>query len=1066
MEVDAPDLTFQPELIGREEEFKKLVERFERAKKGNGSTIFIAGEAGVGKTRLVNEFLDFAEDEETKIIKSRCWTESIEPLKPIKDGLRDTDLYHLISDEPPPKVLAAYLINDDGILVSKAKRKNADEDIDHDIFSSMLKVVKEFVKDSLSMMGREETGELNSIGYGDYNILIQSLEGISLATVIEGGKNEFLIDDMKEKLSGKPDELEDWNGDMSEVENIESELQWFIDSGKYDGEFLVEDPEIKQENIFDNVLLGLQRLSSEQPVVLFIDDLQWADPTSLKLIHYLSRNTKDDKILILGAYRSKDMVSKPEGETYQLKPALQEMKREDLFDHILLERLEKSDVERLIEKTLGEMGLEERMVNDIYQECEGNPFFLLELLRKLVEEGHLVKKENKWKVKKTFKEVQIPEKVYDLVVRRLDRLTEEQRKLLETASIVGEEFKSDVLVNLTGMDRVKLLKNLNEIERSYDLVRSINKKYRFDHSKIRDVLYNGMNEELRCEYHRMIAETYEELYTDEEESMLDQVGRHFYKANDERAGKYLMKAGVLAKEKYANEEAEKLYRYSIDVLEEREKLKEAYESLGDVHNLMGKYDQALDEYESALELVESTVEEADLHSKIAKIYEEQGEFDKSLKICENSLEKIRKDIEESSVTEEKIRLLGVKGWAFLRKGEYDKAEKAWREGIKIAEEFGDDKEIAQTRHDIATINFRRGAYDKALELLEEALQIRRGLEDEKTLASSLNNIGVVCQNKGDLDKSLEHFEESLEISRKIGDKRGISMSLNNIGMVYRDKGKLDSSLEHYKKSLEIDKKLGDKSGIGRSHNNIGELYRDKGDLDKSLEHLEKGLKIKKKLGDKRGIVMTLNNIGAVYSDKGELEKSLERHEESLEISKEIGDKRGVADSLNYIAKMYRYKGKIEKAQKHIEESLDICSEIGSKRLYIENLCELAKAHLEKGRYDNAFQKAEKAIELATKMDTKPERGRTRGVLGIVYREKRELEKAKKEFREAEKLLENSGLKIDLEKVRYEHALLFVRLGEVEKAEESLNEAFESFKKRDMKLWAEKCEEALKDLDDY
>ncbi|MEF8873756.1 MAG: tetratricopeptide repeat protein [Candidatus Thermoplasmatota archaeon] len=973
--------SFQTGFAGREDELESLESYFQEAVEGEGSTVFISGEAGVGKTRLVEELIEEAKERNAKIIKGKCLSDSLDPLMPVREALRDADLGHLLSEDPPPKVKAAYLINDAGLLAAKAERK--DTDLDPDIFVSMLSAVERFVQDSLSMMDEEKASDLNTIGYGEHDILVQTVDTFSLACVIEGRKSEFLIEDMRKPLAKANRILTDWQGDMEEAEKVAPEVEWFIESGKYDGEYLVDEPEIKQENLFENVLLGLQRLSSEQPILLFLDDLHSADPTSLKLIHYLSRNTKDDKVLILGTYRPEDIVERTDGEVHQLKTAMQEMNREGLFEKIELERLDEPDVEEFIKKTLGRIELEDEVVKKLYEECEGNPFFLLELLRDLVEKGHLENEEGAWKAEETLEEVHIPEKVYDLVVRRLDRLMEEQRELLESASVVGEEFESDVLGNVTGMNRVKLLKKLNEIERTHNLIRSIKKKYRFDHSKIREVLYNGLNEELQREYHRIVAKSYKELYKDDIEIVAGKIGQHYYKANDERAGKYLLRAGERARERYANEEAEMFYEDSIDILEEEDRLKKAYEALGDVHELMGKYEDAFKEYERASDLVEKPGKKADLHGKMAKIYQQQGEFDKSLETCEKGLGLVEEHINESTAAEDKLWLLDVKGWSFYSMGEYDRVEEAWREGVRIAEEAGDDKEIAHALHNLGSLYIRRGEYDKALELLDETLQIREEIGDEEGLSDPLNNIGVVYKDKGELDKSLEHYEESLEISRKIGDQEGIGTSLNNIGNVYRQKGELDRALEHY--------------------------------------------------------------------------------EESLEISREIGAKEGIAESLKNVAKVYRHKGQIEKSKEYIEESLDICSKIGNKQVSIETLCELAEARKEEGQHDAALQNAKRAVELSTEMGAKQKEGRSRRVLGMVYRKKDELERAEKEVKKAEKSIEDSSLNIDLPKVTYEHALLFVESGEVKRAEEYLNEARDSFRKSGMELWAEKCEESLKDL---
>ncbi len=1024
MEEEPLHLSFKPELIGRDAELERLIGLFQRSKEGRGSTVFVSGEAGIGKTRLVNELLTSAEDQGAKIIQGRCWTDSLEPLMPVIEGLREADLYHLISDEPPPKVLAAYLINEAGILVAKAEREDVGDETDPDIFSSMLKLVQDFVKDSLSMMGREEKGELNSIGYGDYNILIQSLEGISLAVVIEGSKSEFLIDDMKERLYGKAKELKDWDGDLDEVKETESEMEWFIESGKYEGEYIVDDPKIKQENLFDNVLLGLQRLSSERTVLLFLDDLHQADPSSLKLLHYLSRNTKDNKVMIVGTYRPEDIVERYDGEIHQLKKTLQEMNREGLFQEIRLKRLKETDVEDFMEDILGNIELKDEVVKKLYNECEGNPFFLLELLRNLVEENHIVKDEEEgvWRAEKALEEVHTPAKVYDLVVRRLDRLVEEQRELLECASVVGEEFQSEVLGVMTGMNRIKLLKNLNEMERTHNLIYSIKRKYRFDHSKIREVLYNGLNEELQREYHRMVASSYEELYDEDKEGVMDEIGLHYYKADDKEAGNYLLKAAESAKERYANDEAEMFYEYSIEMLEDEDKLKDAYEGLADIYKLKGEYDDSFEEYERALDLARDPNEKAGLYGKMAKIYEEESDYDKSLEICEKGLGLVE-DLDDPEIIENELKLLGVKGWAFLRMGNYDGAEEAWRKSLKIAEEVGNDRERAHALHDIGTLYLRRGEYDKALTQLNEALQLKEEIGDEEGLGNSLNNLGVLYDYKGELDRGLEHYEESLEIWKKIGEKRGIGMALNNIGSAYRDKGEIDRSFENYQESLEISRKIGEKQSIAISLNNIGTAYRDKGDLKKSLEH----------------------------------------HEKSLEISKMIGEKRGAAESLNNIAKVFWFQGEKEKCKRCLDESLEICFEIGSKQVSIENLCLLAEFYIGEEDHHLALQNAEKAVELSTEMGVRPKEGKSRRVLGMVYRKKGEPERADQEFKRAEKALRDSGRKIDQPKVIYEHALLFKDLDEQKRAEGYLTDALEAFDERGMMLWVDRCKKALKEL---
>ena len=118
---------------------------------------------------------------------------------------------------------------------------------------------------------------------------------------------------MRDILADIGNDLVSWSGNMSETKDIEPKISMLIDCGKYDGKFLVDDPKIKQENLFDNVLLGIQRSSIDKPTLLFLDDLQWADVTTLNLLHYLARNIKQNRILVLGTYRPEDIIQSRDG---------------------------------------------------------------------------------------------------------------------------------------------------------------------------------------------------------------------------------------------------------------------------------------------------------------------------------------------------------------------------------------------------------------------------------------------------------------------------------------------------------------------------------------------------------------------------------------------------------------------------------------------------------------------------------------------------------------------------------------------------------------------------------
>jgi len=741
------------------------------------------------------------------------------------------------------------------MLIAKAER--GEMEIDSDIFASMLRAVGAFVHDSLSMMGKEGGMGLNSLGYEKYKILVQTLDKTSLAIVIEGNESEFLIEDMKDTLAEIGNRFDEWTGDVDEVDDIIHKISWYIDSGKYDGKFLVDDPKIRQENLFDNVLMGIQRLSVEKTLIVFLDDLQWADPSTLTLLHYLSRNIKGFGILLLGTYRPEDMVETPGGQPHQLELTMQNMSREDLWEKVELKRLGAEDTGRVIESMLGNVKFDHEFYQKVFKETGGTPFYVLEVVKLLVaEECICPDEEGTWMLVSELDSLDIPSKVYDVVKRRLDRLLKEQRDILECASVIGDEFQSDVVGNITGMNRIQLLRNLGEIEKTHKLIHSFEKKYVFDHSKIREVLYNGIIDELKQEYHRIVADTLVELFGEKVDDVVTDVAHHYFEARDEKAAEYLIKAGDKAKEQYANEEAIKFYRNAFGLLKDEKGLR-ILESQADLENLIGKYTEAIENFRAGMEIARDDETKARLLRKVAISYDKMGDRDNSLEALTSAAETIR-DVESA----EQGRILVSKGNFHYRSGDFDSAISIFHEAMKIFDrKESDEKDMGDLLRSIGNIHLSKGEYDDALRYYEQGLAIMEKAGNQHGIAAILSNIGIVHIYTGDLQKSLDVYGKSLDILKKIGVKYSLSLALNNMGGVYYSLGNAEKALEHFYQSLDIREKIGDLAGVASSLGNLGGLYFSLGELDKSLDYNERCLNIKEDIGDNVGVALALNNIG-------------------------------------------------------------------------------------------------------------------------------------------------------------------------------------------------------------
>lgn len=235
-------------------------------------------------------------------------------------------------------------------------------------------------------------------------------------------------------------------------------------------------PETAKDQKFAALAKELLNMSTAKPLILFIDDLHWADSASLSLIQYLSRLVKSEKILVLATFRSEELNCSAEGFANPLQDTLRLMGREDLFFQINLPNLNRSDVSRIAQGMLGGK-VNEALVNWITNESQGNPLFVIESLKLLFENGSLKKESGEWELK--VDHPSIPLKIKDIILRRLSNLKANQRRTLDVASVIGDKFYPQLLGSILEVDSLAVLEMLNSIALSKSLVSVEGDYYRF-----------------------------------------------------------------------------------------------------------------------------------------------------------------------------------------------------------------------------------------------------------------------------------------------------------------------------------------------------------------------------------------------------------------------------------------------------------------------------------------------------------------------------------------------------------------------------------------------------------
>src|SRR3989454_2505610 len=794
-------LDFRPPLVGREEELGKLVRLLADASAAKGRFMLLAGEAGVGKTRLVEELKRVAESRGFAVLSGYALHESLTPYMPFTEALRTGGLEHLLA-EAAPRVEAVYLFTHTGLLVKEAVREETR--LDPDIFASMLATVGQFAEESLTLLaGRSPRSALERIGMGEYVIVIAQGGAASMSAIVKGTENEFLLDEMRGVLTSVDRRygpvLQGWDGDEQRVSGVEAMIEPLITSGKYDGVALgYGDPKSRRGVRVEGVFLGLARRAESQPTLLCIEDLQWSDPSTLALLQYLARNARNYRIAVLGTYRPEDLQS--EGDRpHHLVEAMGRLDREGLCERMEVRGLSEGETAGLVTSALRTAHLDPEFCRSVHEETEGNPLFVLELVKLMVDEGTLRPENGSWALTGTGGPTQVPLRVKGVVGRRLSRLRDEEREVLDVASACGEEFASEVLALATVLERIQLLRMLFLLERKHRLLYAHRGKHRFGHVKIRETLYDELPEDLREEYHGAIARAIEAIFTDRLHELAGDLALHHLRSpNPRNALPYLLKAAERASKEYANQEAIRFYTKALDLEEDGEKKLDLVGRLGSVFTLIGEHDRSKALYENALELADTPVRKAELRRKIGAALEAKGDYEQAMLVCIEALGEVK-----GTGSNEEGAVLSLIGWIQMQTGRYDDALDSYERALKIREAVGDREGIASCYKSISAVFFRKGKYDDALQMVGKSLEIYKNLGQQVWVAGCQNSIGVLYMYRGDYEKALSHYREALAVSERIGHLDFVADHLTNMGVVHYDRGEYSSTIECFERALAI-----------------------------------------------------------------------------------------------------------------------------------------------------------------------------------------------------------------------------------------------------------------------
>lgn len=790
-------------------------------------------------------------------------------------------------------------------------------------------------------------------------------------------------------------------------------------------------PDHERIRLFEAVTRFLAVLSEEQPLVLFLDDLNWADPASLELLRYVARQVPDRFLLILGAYRDLELA-----EDAPLGRLLLDLNRERLLTEVRVERLDAPRVAEMIAATFGEEEISDEFRNLVYERTGGNPFFVEEVLRSLVEEGVIYRSGDRWDRRPIDRvRIRIPSSVRAVVKQRLGRLSEECAQALAAAAVVGREFEFGILQEVT--EREEDLLELLEAALRARIIREKaeaagHSVFVFTDSQVRDVLFDDLSLIRRRRYHLRAARALERLRDDRLDEYAGLLAYHFVQGNDlEKALEYSIRAGDKALEVHAHEEAIRHLQVALDLLEDREDdptLEARLRTqLGDAYSYLGQPEPAIRAWERAAALYERVGDRlrvGDAHRRIGYAYfMETYDAERAL----TAYEKARIILEEEPPSLELAQLYHDLARLHWRTGEHlDEAEDLCRRSLELARELDVPEVECQAFQTLAFL-LPADAKEEVLASLEQALAIGKEHGCVDAASRAYVNLGsALAVIKGDVGKATQVFREGLDF---VEETRYFA---------YEDCLQAELALGAHLPAGKWDQAMGIAEDLQESpvrckfHGvlhplvtlGLVSLYR--GQWGEGEERLRAALRHATEFQEARFVAphMALSWLAA---EKGDYEKARERLSQACDILRRTGDVIDFVAArihlLALLAEVTLRAGQAKEAAVLRDELRDLAARLDEEwgRAYLDRVEGLLAAHDE--AWDEALARLETSLARWERVGWPYERGRTLYELGTMHQRRGDGEAAGRALDRALEVFTDLDARSDVEKTLARKGLL-------------------------------------------
>jgi len=601
-----------------------------------------------------------------------------------------------------------------------------------------------------------------------------------------------------------------------------------VDPG--DATLAAKDASARRFATFDALKRLMLATAPRRPMVVLVEDLHWIDQGSEEFLNFIVDALATAPILVLCTFRP---------------PYRPPFRERGYITRLALQPLSRDQTAEMATAILDADTFPMEVRGLIAEKAEGNPFFIEEVTKSLLEIGALVRENGGYALGRPVSEIIIPDTIQDVIMARIDRLGEAPKRAIQVASVIGREFAVRLLQRAADLgDRVEtLVGELGALELIYEKSGVPELAYMFKHAMTHDVAYESLLVERRKELHTSIGRATEELYTDRIAEHLETLAHHFYRGEDwPRAFNYLVGAGNKARDSFANREAVHYYTRALEIADrvaasDAERA-EIHQGKGSAHFGMSEFPEAVDSLRAALALTTNEIERDHVTIAIAWALLWTHDMDGAVAMAQDLLPSAQAR-DDAALEANATYLVAFAG---MSRGQIDECAPTYDRALELATRADAPARAASIRGFVGLVANWRGDYAKAIPDVESAVATLKAENQLYDLSMMYSTVTMTLGGAGEYARALAQASEGIALGNATGERVWTARTWNSRGWILGELGALDAAEEANRRCLELAGETGSVKMtpelLGNAEANLADIALWRGDLNDAAAHLD------------------------------------------------------------------------------------------------------------------------------------------------------------------------------------------------------------------------------------